>query len=93
MDIPNIPIKQEQSLLGNYYKEGEDNTNPWDDTNLLKKLPLFGCDNSTKLLIGVRIQTYNQEDRMMVRNTWGNESFGSATMKMVFLLGQDEVFV
>ena len=37
-----------------FHPKGQDNTASFDDTNLLKELPKFGCNNSTNLLIGIR---------------------------------------
>uniref|UniRef100_A0A914C6N4 Uncharacterized protein n=1 Tax=Acrobeloides nanus TaxID=290746 RepID=A0A914C6N4_9BILA len=48
-------VIHEQIEPNNYFwPPGQDNTTPFNDTNFLTVIPRVGCDNLTKLIVGVR---------------------------------------
>ena len=72
-----------------FYPKGQDNTKPFDDTNLLKELPMHGCTKDTNLLVAVRTSPNEFIERKWIRNNWGKHR--SPNTPLIFLVGNTKV--
>lgn len=75
-----------EDFSDHFLKENEDNIT-LDEENIIKIKPLYGCNNHTRILIGVRTIMWNFDDRNKVRSTWGNIKNLNYYTKLIFLIG------
>lgn len=88
--IKNFYTSDSSEAIGYYVSKDQDHI-VFNDTNLLLRIPKFGCDYETQLLIGVRIAASDRIQRDMIRSTWGNRTNFNFTTKLMFLLARDKV--
>uniref|UniRef100_A0A914C904 Hexosyltransferase n=1 Tax=Acrobeloides nanus TaxID=290746 RepID=A0A914C904_9BILA len=69
-----------------HYLPAEQDTVLYDDSKILEILPRQGCEDSTKLIVGIRSAPNEWEDRDWIRNTWAKHY--KTNTKIIFLIGK-----